>query len=103
MLDSNRSSPIFNRWLAASLCAFAIGVVFRLAIKPATPPPVPENLRYGWVVSGLAHYLFHPLTGAAIVALFIFGIVKRRFSGLWSVVLSFMVGGMLTTILLGLL
>jgi hypothetical protein len=92
--------PIDKRWFIADLCAFVAGIVIRVIRPPGKPPQIPLPPQRAELVSQLEHYMFHPLVGLAMVVLFFLWIFRRRFIGIWSVVASFIIGGILASVLI---
>ena len=95
-------SSLDKRWAAADLCGLLIGAGTRLVLSNTGTNPILQDLSRFHVASLLIHYAFNPLAYTAVVTLFVFQIVRLNFAGFWSVFFSFMVGGMLATILLAL-
>jgi cytochrome b561 len=102
-MEAVRNWASINRyWAISNLCALLVGTGTRLVLSnTATNPILNERERFP-AVSQLAHYLFHPVTYVVVVALFVLGIIRLRCVGFWSIVFSFIVGGILATIILAL-
>jgi hypothetical protein len=95
---------IDKRWAIGDFCALLVGIGIRLALSTNTAAnPILADASRFQRVSHLASYLFNPLTYAITAVLFAFAVVRVRGIGLWSVFLSFMVGGLLASSFLALM
>jgi|SRR5215471_19953412 len=72
-----------------------------LSSNTATNPIWNDKGRFP-VVAHLAHYMFHPITNAVVVALLVLRIIRLRCVGFWTVIHSFLIGGLSATIILAL-
>jgi hypothetical protein len=85
-------------WTWANLGALLLGVAARRLMPMSRPIPV--DLRYGRIATFANSFSFQVLAAVGVSIVFVFAIFRLRFVGAWCVFLSFMVGGMLTTIVL---
>lgn len=100
-MEAERSRVSINRyWTVANLCALLVGAGTRLVLSNTATNPILNDGKQFSTVSQLAHYLFHPITYVVVAALLVLEIVRLRCTGFWSIVFSFIVGGMLATIIL---
>lgn len=97
-MSVKENAPNRSYWIAGNVCALAAGILTSLLLANPAGSPVLQNAIP--VIARLASYVFHPLTLAAAVILFIVRIIQLKFIGFWSVFLAFMVGGMASTLLL---
>ncbi len=88
-------------WAVANVCALLVGAATRLVL-PNRANPILNNSQRIWGVSQSAHYLFNPVTFSVVAVILITGIIRLKFVGFWSVLYSFVVGGILVTIVLSL-
>jgi hypothetical protein len=84
------------RW---HLCAFAAGAITSLlfANRTANSPLYDPNI-VGAAAAQMMRYV--PLLHAVVISVFVYTIIQRKFAGIWSVVLSYFVGGMSASLLL---
>ena len=102
-MEAVRKFPsVDKKWVVADVCALFVGASIRFMLSNTATNPVLNDMGRLPVVPRLAHYLFHPLTYAAVAALFALAVIRFKFVGFWSVFFSFMVGGISATILLAL-
>jgi cytochrome b561 len=102
-MEAVRNWPSINRyWAVGYLCALLVGAGTRLVLSNTATNPILNDRERFPVVSQLTHYLFHPVTYVVVVALFVLGIVRLRCVGFWSILFSFIVGGISATIILAL-
>jgi len=102
-MEADRKSGRVSRyWAAACLCAVLVGIGMRLVLANPSTNPILNDVERFRPVSQIAHYLFQPLTYVALAALFTFRVIRMRFVGFWSVLFSFIAGGLLATFFLAL-
>jgi len=100
-MEAVRSWLLINKyWAVASVCALLVGVSTRLVLSNSAANPILNDRERFPVVSQPAHYLFHPVIYGVVAALLLLGIIRLRCAGFWSIVFSFIVGGILATIIL---
>jgi cytochrome b561 len=102
-MEAVRNCVSINRyWAVANVFALLVGAGTRLVLSNTATNPVLNNKERFSTVSHLAHYLFHPITYVVVAALFVFGIIRLRCVGFWSILFSFIVGGISATTILAL-
>lgn len=94
--------PVNRNWALGNLCALLVGAGTRLVLSNTATNPILNDRERFPAVSHLAHYLFHPVTYVVVVALFVLGVMRLRCVGFWSILFSFMIGGISATIILAL-
>jgi cytochrome b561 len=102
-MEAIRNLVSVNRsWAIGNLCALLVGAGTRLLLSNTTANPILNDRQRFPAISQLAHYLFHPVTYVLVAVLFVVGIIRLRCVGFWSIVLSFILGGISATIILAL-
>lgn len=97
-----RLASIEKHWAAGDVCAALAGAIIELVLSNPGKNPLLNEMGQPRVVSEIAHYFFHPLTYLAVAVVFAFVVFRRRGVGLWSIFLSFIVGGLLASSFLAL-
>jgi hypothetical protein len=103
MSANGESSAINMYWIIGNVCASLVGAGTRLLLSNSLGDPIANNLERNRVVAQLSHYLFHPLTYVAVVVLLLLQVIRLKGVGFWSVVLSFIIGGISASFFLALL
>ena len=91
-----------KRWALGNVCALLVGVLLRTILSnPAANPALSgtESIQF---VSRIGSYLFSPWTYIVVAILCALAVLRARCVGLWSVFLSFMIGGLLASSFLAL-
>ena len=102
MSPTSKSVPMNPYWLVGDLFAMTLGVCLVVLLSPGDPSSILDNTENIPLARVLAHYMFHPLTYAAVAAIFAFRIIQNRFAGFWSIFGSLILGGLLTSLVLSL-
>ncbi len=88
---------IDKRWAAANGCSLIIGTIVRAMLSnPSGVTPL-NGLQYSHLVSQLIHILFNPIAYCVAALLLVFRVVQLRCIGFWSILFSFVIGGLLTS------
>ena len=97
-MESDRYWTSINKyWAIGCLCALLLGIGVRLVLSNAGTNPILNDVERYRLVSQIARYMFQPLTYVAVAALFAFRVIRMRFVGFWSILFSFIVGGLLSS------
>ncbi len=89
-----------NPWFIGCLIALVAGICTRLVLPHEHYPPIVANRDSIGIIERLNHYSFHPVAYILVVILLIYRIFQLKFYSVWSILFSFIVGGILTTTLL---
>jgi hypothetical protein len=89
-----------KNWVGGCLFALFFGAGLTLVLSSPRPNPILSDLERFRLVPQIAHYVFQPLTYVAVAALLTFRVIRMRYVGFWSILFSFIVGGISATILL---
>jgi cytochrome b561 len=100
MVEVRNWRSINKYWVIGNLCALLVGTGTRVVLSNKATNPILKDSERLPAISHLAHYLFHPVTYVLVAVLLVIGVIRLRCVGFWSILFSFIVGGITATVIL---